>query len=351
MKPSLVAATVLSTITCAAAAQSSVSIYGIADAWVGQTRHKAGGPSVGSIGVVESGGAQASRWGLRGSEDLGGGLRANFVLEQGISIDSGTVTNVSASAVGFNRTAFVSLYGPFGELRLGRMLTAFDAMRGSTNQLFDSSGFASTGQVWSAGATAANGLAEVAGSDYLARGNNTVLYATPQTGPVSASVSFSLGEGATTAKAAPRMATGHIKYVAGKTRIGYAYQNEKYATGDNNFHLVSGIYDFGRGRVVAAFQRQTDERIAGHQKSNEWQVGVDVPLGAATLSGGLARAVTKDGGGIEVADARGMSFLASYSLSKRTRVYTAFRKLKVTRADGSASLDTTRYGIGLNHNF
>ena len=91
--------------------------------------------------------------------------------------------------------------------------------------------------------------------------------------------------------------------------------------------------------------------VAGHQKSNEWQVGVDVPVGAATLSAGLARAVTKNGGGIEVADVKGASFLGSYGLSKRARVYAAFRKLKVTRADGSASLDATRYGVGLNHNF
>jgi predicted porin len=351
MKPSLLSAAILCTITCAASAQTSVSIYGIADVWAGQTRHKVGGPVTGSMGVVESGGAQASRWGLRGSEDLGGGLRANFVLEQGISLDSGTVTNVSASNVGFNRTAYVSVLGRFGELRLGRMLTAFDAMRGSTNQLFDSSGFASTGQVWSAGTTAANGLSEVAGSDYLARGNNTVLYATPQFGPVSGSVSFSMGEGATTDKASPRMITGHVKYTAGKTRIGYAYQNENYATGDNNFHLVSGIYDFGAARLVGAFQRQTDERIAGHQKSNEWQIGLDVPLGATMLSFGYAKAVTKDGSGQEVADAKGVSFLGAYSLSKRTRVYAALRRLEVTRADGSATLEATRYGIGVNHTF
>ena len=203
-----------------AQAQSSVTLYGIVDAWVGQTNNKVGGTPAGKNTVVDSGGAQASRWGLRGTEDLGGGLRANFVLEQGISIDSGSVTKVSNSDSGFNRTAYVGLTGGFGELRLGRMLTAYDALRGSTNHLYDSSGFASTGQVWGAGATAANGQAAVVGSDYLARGNNTVYYATPALGAFSASASYSADERASTATEAPRLATTHAKYTSGPLRIG-----------------------------------------------------------------------------------------------------------------------------------
>ncbi|MDZ5455755.1 porin [Azohydromonas lata] len=196
MKPSLLFAAFLCTAACTASAQTGVNIFGIADAWVGQTRHKAGAASTDRVSVLESGGAQASRWGLRGSEDLGGGLSARFVLEQGISLDSGTVTNVSASNVGFNRNAYVALAkSGLGEVRLGRMLTAYDALRGSNNQLYDSSGFASTGQVWGAGAAAGNGQAEVKGSDYLARGNNTVLLRTAPMGPFIASVSASAGKG------------------------------------------------------------------------------------------------------------------------------------------------------------
>lgn len=352
MKNALVAAAVLGSFSCAATAQSSVTLWGIADAWVGQMNNKvvATGPA-GKVSVAESGGAQASRWGLRGSEDLDGGLKASFALEQGIAIDNGTVTKVSGSDIGFNRAAWVGLSGGFGELRFGRMLTAYDALRGSTNHLYDSSGFASTGQVWSAGSSAANGLAAVSGSDYLARGNNTVFYATPNLGPFSGSLSLSAGEGATTDSAAPRLITGHVKYAAGPARVGYSFQTERYTTGNNKFHLIAGNYDFGPVKFVGALQRQNDERIAGGQKSNEWEIGLDAPFGAATVAVGYASAVTKDAAGTKVLDAHGLSLMGTYDLSKRTRLYTAFRKLKGERADGSVALDATRYGVGMTHRF
>ena len=278
-------------------------------------------------------------------------FRSSFVLEQGISIDSGTITNVSASNIGFNRTAYVGLAGAFGEVRLGRMLTAYDALRGSTNHLYDSSGFASTLQVWSAGATAAKGIPAVTGSDYLARGNNTVLYATPLIGPFSGSVSVSAGEGVTTDIASPRMVTGHVKYAAGPIRFGYSYQGEKYATGYNKFHLIAGNYDLKLVRFVGAFQRQIDERVPGGQTSQEWEVGMDVPLDLATVAIGYAKAVTRNAADVEVVNARGLSLMGTYNLSKRTRLYTALRQIIADRADGSRSMEVTRWGVGVSHNF
>jgi predicted porin len=352
MNPSLLSAALLCTATCAASAQTSVSIYGIADAWVGQIHHKVGAPATGRMSVLESGGAQASRWGLRGSEDLGGGLSARFVLEQGISIDSGTVTNVSASNVGFNRNAYVALArSGIGEVRLGRMLTAYDALRGSNNQLYDSSGFASTGQVWSAGAAAGGSQAAVTGSDYLARGNNTVLLRTAPLGPFIASVSVSAGEGASTETASPRLVTGHVEYGSGAVRVGYAFQDERYTNGTNKFDMIAAAYQFAGARVVANYQHQSDERVAAGQKSREYQIGVNAPFGAATLALGYARAVTRNGAGRELVDASGMSAMATYDLSKRTRLYTAFRKLSVDRGDGTRAFEQTRYGVGMTHLF
>ena len=351
MQPKLLAVLALGAFAGAASAQSSVTLSGIVDAWVGQTHHKVGVNPPGTGFVVDSGGAQASRWSLRGTEDLGGGLKTNFVLEQGISIDSGTVSTVSNSNIGFNRAAYVGLSGDFGELRAGRMLGAFDALRGSTNHLYDSSGFASTGQVWGAGTTAANGLAAVTGSDYLARGNNTVMYITPVFGAFSGSVSTSASEGAATATANPRMVSAHAKYAQGPARIGYSYQTENFANGKNRFHLVAGNYNFGPMNMVGAFQRQTDERIAGHQTSKEWELGLDAPFGAATVAIGYANAVTENSAGTKVVDAHGLSLMATYDVSKRTRFYTAFRQLKTERADGSVSLDASRFGVGVTHKF
>ncbi len=352
MKRSLLAALLACAFSTQASAQSNVSLYGIVDAWVGQTNNKVGGTPTGATGVVDSGGAQASRWGLRGTEDLGGGLKVNFILEQGISADNGTITRVSASNDGFNRAAYVGMTGGFGEVRLGRMLGAFDALRGSTNHLYDSSGFASTGQVWGAGATAANGLPAVVGSDYLARSNNTIYYATPMDNAFSGSVSYAFDENASTAVDAPRMISLHGKYTGGPIRIGYGYQSERYTTGKNIFHIVAGNYDFGPVQMVGAAQRQIDERVAGHLKSNEWELGLSAPFGGAyTVALGYASSKTENSSGTQVIDAKGFSMMGTYDMSKRTRLYTAYRQLKTTRADGSTALDATRLGVGVTHKF
>lgn len=351
MQPQRLAALLMSAFVGTASAQSSVTLYGIVDAWVGQTQNKAGATPLGTTELLDSGGGQASRWGVRGTEDLGGGLRAHFVLEQGFSVATGAVSRVSASDSGFNRTAYLGLTGDFGELRGGRMLTAYDALRGSTNHLYDSSGFASTGQVWGAGASAANGLPAVTGSDYLARGNHTVFYATPALGPISGSYSYSADAAEATATERPRMSTAHIKYTDGPLRIGYSYQSERYTTGKNKFHLVAGHYNFGVARLVGSLQRQVDERVAGHQTSKEWQLGVDVPLGAATVALGYASSISENASGQQVIDASGLSLMGTYDLSKRTRLYVAMRKLKTQRADNSTSLDARRIGVGMTHRF
>jgi len=350
MKKSLVSAALLG-LAGAASAQSSVTLYGVADGWVGQTSSKAGTAPTDRIGVVESDGLSASRWGLKGSEDLGGGLRANFVLEQAISIDSGTVKNVSASNVGFNRAAYVGLSGSFGEVRLGRMLGAFDTLRGPFNQLYDASGFAATGTVWGLGTTASAPQAAVGNTDYLARINNTFMYATPVLGGFSGSISYSAGEGATTATAAPRAMSNHVKYADGPLKVGYGYQAEHYTNGTNTFKLASVAYDGGVARFVGSLQRQDDSRVAGGQSANEWQAGVDVPFGAAILAVGYASSKVKDGAGAEIAEAKGLSLMGIYSLTKRTRLYAALRQVEAKRANGSTSTEASRYGVGVSHTF
>jgi predicted porin len=170
-------------------------------------------------------------------------------------------------------------------------------------------------------------------------------------GAFIASASFTLGEQATTATRAPRLQTWHIEYRSDPLRIGYAYQREKFTTGDNLFHLLGASYKFGELRMVANAQRQIDERVAGRQKSDEYQIGFDHPFGAATVALGYARAMTKDASGRTVTDADGISAMATYDLSKRTRLYAAARRLTVDRADSSTALDQLRYGVGMTHKF
>ena len=113
MKKSLTALAVLAFVGTAAA-QSSVTLFGVADVGVahlsGSTLSKTG---------VSTGGANISRWGFRGTEDLGGGLKAGFWLEAGMNMDDGTGKG-TGGGMAFNRRATVSLMGDWGELRVGR---------------------------------------------------------------------------------------------------------------------------------------------------------------------------------------------------------------------------------------
>ena len=143
MKKTLVALAALA-VAGVASAQSSVTLFGIAD--VSYTNLNANG--AGSVGLLTGSGRNASsRLGFRGTEDLGGGLAASFWLEMGLNIDSGAgaATTTNATTLGdrvlvggtlpagnalngtqgltFNRRSTLSLSGTWGEIRLGRDYT------------------------------------------------------------------------------------------------------------------------------------------------------------------------------------------------------------------------------------
>jgi predicted porin len=101
----------------AAHAQSNVQVYGLLDVGVDVANHAT--PTGGTLSRVSSGGMNTSRWGLRGSEDLGGGLKAVFQLEGGILMDTG-----ASDGALFRRQANVGLEGKFGRVVLGRSFTS-----------------------------------------------------------------------------------------------------------------------------------------------------------------------------------------------------------------------------------
>jgi predicted porin len=113
MKKSLLAFAALSTFTGAAQAQSSVTLYGIVDTGIAYVNNSGGSKLIES----SSGNLQADRWGLRGTEDLGGGLKAVFVLENGFSASTG---KLGQGGDEFGRQAYVGLSSQFGTVTLGR---------------------------------------------------------------------------------------------------------------------------------------------------------------------------------------------------------------------------------------
>lgn len=105
-----------------AQAQDGVTIYGVVDAGIryGQGLDSANNGSAASSTTLNSGINTTSRLGFRGSEDIGGGLKAIFNLESGINVDTGAMAN---STKQFDRASWVGLQGEWGALTLGRQTT------------------------------------------------------------------------------------------------------------------------------------------------------------------------------------------------------------------------------------
>jgi predicted porin len=106
MKKTILAAAALGSFSIAAHAQSSVTLYGLLDAGITYANKVATSTGHDSLVKYGDGVASGSRWGLRGTEDLGGGLKALFVLESGFSTGDGTSGQGGAL---FGRQAFVGL--------------------------------------------------------------------------------------------------------------------------------------------------------------------------------------------------------------------------------------------------
>ncbi|MFD1554478.1 porin [Paraburkholderia silviterrae] len=119
MKNKILTTAILTTFAGAAHAQSSVTLYGLIDAGVNYINHTQNATKGSSKAFTFGDGvAQGSRWGLRGSEDLGGGLKAIFVLENGFNVGNGTAGQGNSM---FGRQAFVGLTkSDIGSLTFGR---------------------------------------------------------------------------------------------------------------------------------------------------------------------------------------------------------------------------------------
>ncbi len=338
MKKSLIALAVLAA-SGAAMAQSSVTLYGIADAFVGSTETQLGGIGQRQTNVSTSG-VNGSRWGLKGSEDLGGGMKAIFTLESGFNLDTGA--QKTAGSI-FDRQAYVGLQSGFGTVSLGRQYSAYDNLQGATNHNYDAFTFSARGAV------SANGI-----QDYTNRISNSVAYATPSFGGFSGAVVYGFGENKNTALNvngdATDSASVHIKYANGPILVGYAYQQDKLAAiggvqDKNKYNLVGGSYDFGVAKLTASYNTAKNNVL----KDKEGQIGVSVPFGAAAISAGYARSKS-EGLGTE-RTGKGYSVLATYALSKRTGLYLGAQNTKAHVNFAAAETETTTYGLGVRHSF
>lgn len=340
MKKSLIALAVLAATTGAAMAQSNVTLYGQIDTSVGSS--KVGAPAAAtSTTQLFSGNLSSTRWGLRGSEDLGGGLKAIFTLEQGFDSSDGT----QASGSAFNRQSIVGLSGSFGVIKLGLHDTSFDDIRdlSVSSNIFNAPVFATTEGV--VGTTGYLGVGQLA--DYGDRASNQIRYESPSFGGFSAGFSYGLDEQASPVKS-DRTAF-NLRYKAGSLDVGYGYQeNANQAAASNlEYNTLGAAYNFGSFRISGGWNRVKSE---ASRKSDAFSIGAIVPVGALDFSLGYSTAKAKQGSAtFEKGDA--FSAAVAYNMSKRTRLYAGLTTGEIENAAGTKVRERDVYAIGVTHAF
>lgn len=335
MKKTLVAMAALAAVS--AFAQSSVTLYGRVDAGFFSSKTGVGAASIRQTGIDNGSnvGLTGSRWGMRGTEDLGGGLKANFKLENRFNVDNGAGSQ--AGPLLFGGEAFVGLSGDFGQVRAGRMFTAFDDLRG----------IAVSKNVFDAAWTPVGDSYGVGLGNYQGRGDNAVKYDTPNFGGISGAVMYAFGENKTAAVGAGSQISAHIKYANGPLAVGFGFQNEK-ATGAavaTKHNAISVAYDLG----VVALSGGINNTKLGTTSDRDFSVGVEMPLGAAAISAGFANSRSKVGAATQKGSGFGIG--ATYAMSKRTKLYTGFKSTNNKNAASVKTVDNRLFSVGVRHDF
>ena len=316
MKKSLIALAVLG-LSGAAMAQSSVTLYGVADAGIGKIEAGSGlaAPLNDASDKTEfiSGSMMnngTSRLGVRGVEDLGGGLKAGFQFETGLDLDNG-----GSSSAFWSRQANIWLGGNWGTVKLGRQFTP-SYLTTSTFELTctalysvlaNTSNFAGIGR----------------------RANSAFAYITPNFGGFTGALAYVTKTDLATPKDAYDLG---LMYANGPIGVGVSVN--KFSTSKTNYQ-AGAKYSFGNFALAGSYTQASNEAKAVRRG---FGIGGSANFGAFALTVDLTRDTKNEWTGKKYTNG---VVEAKYALSKRTFVYGAFLRLD----------DTNNYGIGVRHNF
>ncbi len=273
MKKSLLALAALGTFAGAAQAQSSVTLYGIVDAGFVFNNNSAGN----QLYSLNSGNLQGSRWGLRGTEDLGGGLKAVFVLENGFNVMNG---RLGQGGDEFGRQAFVGLStSQFGTVTLGRQY----------DSVVDYTGAFEVGSQWATYFGAHPG--DLDNMNNSNRVNNAVKYTSNDYAGFTFGGLYSLG-GVAGQSGRNQIWSAGVGYAQGPLQLGAAYLNVR----DPNF----SFYGNNATSSAVASNMSGSRVYSGYASARTQEVisaGAAYTFGAATVGATYSNTAFKDLGG------------------------------------------------------
>ncbi|RFP19249.1 MULTISPECIES: porin [unclassified Duganella] len=327
MKKKAIALACMAAWQAAAQAQSNVAIYGNFDEYVGYIRSSSGAHITG----LNDGAVLRSRLGFRGTEDIGGGYKVKFTLEQGINADTGTGADTTRL---FDRQAWVGIEAPSGEYRIGRQNTEIFLIGGAIDyterttfgSLFNTFGIPS-------------------------RYDNDLSYRSPRLAGAQLVLHYALPENGGATRGNSPIYQLALDYRNGPYRVGYAglqaSPNTVTATVRDKvvYHNVYADYQYGGGTIYLAAARSNNSTssanglnagvilnnvsnpnnfFAGTDRNaaryyNFYQVSADYRVSSQLRVGALYGVIRDTSGG--EAGARGANAGAYYELSKRTTLY------------------------------
>lgn len=382
MQKKIIALAIAGLASSAAFAQTNVQIYGIVDAAMAYVNNSQGRDGF----AVQSGVLAGNRIGFKGTEDLGNGLKANFVLEQGFNLNDGSQASTTNGS--FQRQAWVGLSGGFGSVSFGRQYApgygaflANDALGGA---------------LLSAGMTL-NGVAGFTiAANSNARWNNSIKYVTPTMGGFTAEAIYRAGEASNDFASNEGYGLG-MNFKGGPVNVNYVYHhtdgaaqgslegltaaqwvNPTPATGAIlDEHYVGATFDAKVLKVMASytFGQMTGKNSNGMQVGQMFVLGTIVPIGKANLH--LNYGLLDMDGNTRKTAASGLAqsygAAVTYGLSKRTTLYAGLNHTDLPRNNANfgyngatagnalanqnaANLingggDGTTVGMGVNHAF
>ncbi|MCK9516760.1 MAG: porin [Ottowia sp.] len=317
MKKSLIALAVLATaglgFSGVAAAQSSVTLYGVADAGIGKAK-SAGDDRVHmlSSSMMNNG---TSRLGVRGVEDLGSGLKVGFNFEQGLSLNDGR-GNLSGGNT-WSRAANVWIGGDWGTFKMGRTLNpSFFGV--AAWELTGTANYSVVGNTYNF-------------ADSGARNSSQFSYKTPNFNGLSAELGYIFKSDNVIGGVEREKWDANVVYANGPIAAGLSVNKTK----DFKTHYsLGGKYNFGQFAVAASYSDTGETNL----RRRGFSLGGSFNTGPFTATLDLTRDTKNDVGPKKYTNGL---LEGKYALSKRTFVYAAY-----LRFDGE-----NNYGIGMRHNF
>jgi len=364
MQKKIIALAVAGLASTAAFAQSNVQIYGVVD--VGYTRAASSDTSTFKTrNALASGIQNGSRIGFRGTEDLGNGLKASFVLEYGITADTG------AGLAGPARQSFLALSNAYGTVAAGRQYTP---QYGLVSKV-DPFGTGTAGDVTYGRGVYGMGAAAAPTTIRL---NNLVAYVSPSFSGFNVIAGYTadgLGDEDNTLKGA-KSTDAEIwainpNYSNGPLFVGLNYHRVKIDALNYTDRVwdLGASYDFGVVKLAGVYGQINNEGLGGatvDSKAKQWMVGATVPVGAAgnVLVSYSRNKIDSDIAAADGAKASKWALGYTHALSKRTNLYAVYAKISTNNeAEGSFSVKggaaigggaddyTSGLNLGVRHQF